>query len=306
MAKKIVIALGGNALGNTPKEQLSLVKETAKSIVKLAKSEYEIIVGHGNGPQVGMINLAFEYAEKNMPFPECGAMSQGYIGYHLAQAIGNELKNQGVEKKCACVVTQVLVDKNDPAFENPTKPIGSFYTKEEAEKISAQSGYIFTEDAGRGYRRVVASPKPVEIVEIEIIRELISPDNIIITIGGGGVPVIETEDGLSGIPAVIDKDLSSAKLAEELKADILLILTAVEKVAINFNKPDQKDLSSISVSEAKRYISEGHFAKGSMLPKIEACLTFLERVSDDAVCIITSLDKAIDALEGKTGTTIHK
>lgn len=313
MTKRIVIALGGNALGNTPEEQLKLVQNTAKPIVDLAKAGYEIMIGHGNGPQVGMINLAMEYAANGdagtpaMPFPECGAMSQGYIGYHLQQAIGDELKRQGLPNKCAAVVTQVVVDKNDPAFEHLTKPIGAFYSKEQADKIAAEKGYTFVEDAGRGYRRVVASPIPVEIVEADIVDQLVANHNLVITVGGGGIPVIKTENGLQGVPAVIDKDRSSAKLAADTNADMLLILTAVEKVYINFNKPNQQALDQLSVEEAETYIQEGHFAKGSMLPKIEACLEFVrESKNKDAVAIITSLEKAAEALSGHTGTVIRK
>ena len=313
MSKRIVIALGGNALGNNPEEQLELVKNTAKAIVDLIKEGHEIMIGHGNGPQVGMINLAMEYASQEgantptMPFPECGAMSQGYIGYHLQQAIGNELKRENIDKCCVTVITQVVVDEHDPAFKNPTKPIGSFYTKEDAEKIEKEKGYTFVEDSGRGYRRVVASPKPVEIVESNVIEKIVATGNIVITVGGGGIPVIKTNNGeLKGVPAVIDKDSSSAKLAQDLAADMLIILTAVEKVAINFNKPDQKDLSSMTLKECEKYISEGHFAKGSMLPKVEACKKFVEESSKNAVAIITSLEKAAEAIRGETGTTIRK
>ena len=313
MSKRIVIALGGNALGNNPEEQLELVKNTAKAIVDLVKEGHEIMIGHGNGPQVGMINLAMEYASQEgantptMPFPECGAMSQGYIGYHLQQAIGNELKREGINKCCVTVVTQVVVDEHDPAFKNPTKPIGSFYTKEDAEKIEKEKGYTFVEDSGRGYRRVVASPKPVEIVESNVIEKIVATGNIVITVGGGGIPVIKSNNGeLKGVPAVIDKDSSSAKLAQDLAADMLIILTAVEKVAINFNKPNQKDLSSMTLEECEKYISEGHFAKGSMLPKVEACKKFVEESPKNAVAIITSLEKAAEAIRGETGTTIRK
>ncbi|MEX6494123.1 carbamate kinase [Fusobacterium animalis] len=313
MSKRIVIALGGNALGNNPEEQLELVKNTAKAIVELIKEGHEIMIGHGNGPQVGMINLAMEYASQEgantptMPFPECGAMSQGYIGYHLQQAIGNELKRENIDKCCVTVITQVVVDEHDPAFKSPTKPIGSFYTKEEAEKIEKEKGYTFVEDSGRGYRRVVASPKPVEIVESNVIEKIVATGNIVITVGGGGIPVIKTNNGeLKGVPAVIDKDSSSAKLAQDLAADMLIILTAVEKVAINFNKPDQKDLSSMTLKECEKYISEGHFAKGSMLPKVEACKKFVEESPKNAVAIITSLEKAAEAIRGETGTTIRK
>lgn len=312
MAKKIVIALGGNALGNSPEEQLKLVKETAKPIVDLVKDGYEVIIGHGNGPQVGMINLAMEIAANedsnvpSMPFPECGAMSQGYIGYHLQQAIGNELRKQGIDKTCVTVVTQVVVDKDDKAFKNPTKPIGSFYNEEEAKKIEAEKGYTFVEDAGRGYRRVVASPLPIEIVELDTVDTVVKSGNVVITVGGGGIPVIKTENGLEGVPAVIDKDASSAKLALDIKADMLVILTAVEKVAINFNKPNQENLSNLTLEEIDKYIAEEQFAKGSMLPKVEACKRFVEQSQHDAVAIITSLEKAAEALRGETGTVIRK
>lgn len=311
MGKKIVIALGGNALGSNAKEQLELVKNTASSIVKLVKDGNDVIVAHGNGPQVGMINLAMEYSSNNggntpaMPFPECGAMSQGYIGYHLQQSIQKELKDNGLNKPCATIVTQVIVDENDDAFKNPTKPIGSFYSEEEAKKIMEETGYTFVEDAGRGYRRVVASPKPVDIVELDVVEQLVDNGTVVITVGGGGIPVIKKGNGLEGVPAVIDKDRSSAKLASLLKADVLLILTAVEKVSINFNKPDQLDLSELTLNEANKYIAEGQFAKGSMLPKVEACMDFING-NPEGTAIITSLDKALDAIHGDTGTIIKK
>lgn len=309
MAKRLVIALGGNALGNTPEEQLELVKETASTIVDLVEEGYEVIVGHGNGPQVGMINLAMEYSANNggntplMPFPECGAMSQGYIGYHLQQAIQRELKARNIEKECASVVTQVVVDKNDGAFQKPTKPVGSFYSKEDAEKIEKEKGYTFVEDAGRGYRRVVPSPKPCKIVELKVVEQLVSAGDIVITVGGGGIPVIEADGGYTGVAAVIDKDRSSAKLALDIQADMLVILTAVDRVCINFNKPDQKELAEMSVDEARRFIAEGHFAPGSMLPKVEACLDYVTN-TPNGTALITSLKKAKLALKGETGTII--
>lgn len=309
MAKRLVIALGGNALGNTPEEQLELVKETASTIVDLVEEGYEVIVGHGNGPQVGMINLAMEYSANNggntplMPFPECGAMSQGYIGYHLQQAIQRELKARNIEKECASVVTQVVVDKNDGAFQKPTKPVGSFYSKEDAEKIEKEKGYTFVEDAGRGYRRVVPSPKPCKIVELKVVEKLVSAGDIVITVGGGGIPVIEADGGYTGVAAVIDKDRSSAKLALDIQADMLVILTAVDRVCINFNKPDQKELAEMSVDEARRFIAEGHFAPGSMLPKVEACLDYVTN-TPNGTALITSLKKAKLALKGETGTII--
>lgn len=308
--ERIVIALGGNALGKNPKEQLELVKETAKAIVSMSKEGYEIIIGHGNGPQVGMINLAMDYAANGevntpyMPFAECGAMSQGYIGYHLQQAIREELRKQNIEKEVATIITQVLVDEKDEAFKNLTKPIGMFYTKEEADKISKEKGFTFVEDSGRGYRRVVASPKPVKIIELKVIEQLVEKNDIVITVGGGGIPVIQTKDGLKGVDAVIDKDKSCAKLAEDLKADMLVILTAVDKVCINFNKPNQKELDTLTIAEANKYIIEGQFAKGSMLPKVEACLDFVQNSNGNA--LISSLKNANISLKGKTGTVIKK
>lgn len=309
MSKKIVIALGGNALGNTPEEQLELVKQTAKSIVELVKDGNDVVVAHGNGPQVGMINLAMDFSSNNggntpgMPFPECGAMSQGYIGYHLQQSIQKELQKQGIDKNCATVITQVVVDENDGAFANPTKPIGSFYSKEEADKIAAEKGFTFVEDAGRGYRRVVPSPKPVDIVELDVVNQLVNNGNIIITVGGGGIPVVKKADGLEGVAAVIDKDRSSAKLASLLKADVLLILTAVEQVCINFNTPEVQSLKEMTVEEARKHIEDKQFAPGSMLPKVEACIDFVTN-NEEGTSIITSLEKALDALHGETGTYI--
>ncbi len=310
--KELVIALGGNALGNSPEEQLRLVKSTAKTIVDLVEEGYNVIVGHGNGPQVGMINLAMDFASNNgantpaMPFAECGAMSQGYIGYHLQQSIKNELKSRGINKNVVTVVTQVVVDEKDPAFKNPTKPVGMFYSKEEAERIMAEKGFTFVEDAGRGYRRVVASPKPQRITEIETVKQLVDNGTIVITVGGGGIPVIEDEAGmLKGVAAVIDKDKSSARLAMDLNAEMLVILTAVDKVAINFNKPNQQELAKMSLEDADKYINEGHFAKGSMLPKVEACVEYVKN-STNGLALITSLEKAKEALHGKTGTIIEK
>lgn len=308
---KIVVALGGNALGNNPKEQLEAVSHTAKPIVDLIQDGHTIIIAHGNGPQVGMINLAFDTAYKNssnipnMPFPECGSMSQGYIGYHLQNAIKEELKVRKINKDVVTIITQVIVDKNDKAFDNPTKPIGSFYSKEEAEKLSKNTGDIFKEDAGRGYRRVIASPLPVDVVEKNTIKTLMDNGTIVITVGGGGIPVYVDGDKLIGIAAVIDKDFASAKISEILDADYLIILTAVEKVAINFGKSNEKWLSSMSIEEAKNYIEEGHFAPGSMLPKVKAAMMFAESKSGRKA-LITSLEKAADGIAGKTGTVISK
>ena len=312
MSKRLVIALGGNALGNNPKEQLELVKKTAATIVDLVEEGYDVVIGHGNGPQVGMVNLAFEYAHNNdgktpaMPFPECGAMTQGYIGYHLQQAVQRELAVRNIQKPCAAIVTQVVVNQNDSAFQHPTKPVGMFYSKEDAERIAAETGYTFVEDAGRGYRRVVPSPIPAKIVELPVVEQLVDMHNVVITVGGGGIPVMEKAAGdYEGVAAVIDKDRASAKLALDLKADMLVILTAVEKVAINFNKPDQKNLDQMTVAEARQYIAEGHFAPGSMLPKVESCISFVENTTGGRA-LITSLEKAKEALQGKTGTMLVK
>lgn len=312
MAKRIVVALGGNALGNTPEEQLDLVRETAKTIVDLSEAGYEVIVGHGNGPQVGMINLAMEFSSTKggntpfMPFPECGAMSQGYIGYHLQQAIQQELKARHMDKECASVITQVVVDEKDPGFANPTKPVGSFYSKEEADKIAAEKGFTFVEDAGRGYRRVVPSPIPKRIVELKVVEQLVNAGDIVITVGGGGIPVVETANGLKGVAAVIDKDRSSALLAESIGADMLIILTAVDRVCINFNKPDQKELPTMTLAEADKYIGENQFAPGSMLPKVQSCIEFVKNNTHGGTALITSLQKAALALKGETGTVITK
>ena len=312
MAERIVVALGGNALGKTPEEQLELVKGTAKPIVDLVEKGYEVIIGHGNGPQVGMINLAMEFSANKggntpfMPFPECGAMTQGYIGYHLQQAIQEELKARGIKKECATVVTQVVVDEKDPGFQNPTKPVGSFYTKEEADKIAAEKGFTFVEDAGRGYRRVVPSPIPKRLVELKVVEQLVEAGDIVITVGGGGIPVVETENGLKGVAAVIDKDRASALLARDEKADRLIIITADDRDCINFNKPDQKELAVMSLEEADKYIGEKQFAPGSMLPKVESCMEFVKNSAPGGTALITSLSRAAEALEGKTGTIITK
>ena len=309
---KIVIALGGNALGKDPGEQLRLLENVAKIIVSLVREGNKIVLTHGNGPQVGQILLAMDYSSNgeagtpSMPFPECGSMSQGYIGYQLQQCLQDELERQHIQKDCATLITQVLVDKKDPAFNNPTKPIGQFYSKEEAEVIAKEKGFQFVEDAGRGYRRVVPSPKPIDIIEKRIIKQLVDNDNIIIAVGGGGIPVIKTNkiELLEGVPAVIDKDRSAALLAREIDADILLILTAVDKVCINFNTEDQQELDELSVAEAEKYIAEDQFAKGSMLPKIEACIEFVKN-NPNKKAIIGSLEMATDAINGTSGTIIH-
>ena len=311
MGKRIVIALGGNALGSTPYEQLSLVTETAKPIVDLIAQGNEVVIAHGNGPQVGMINLGLATAaeakaiKSDMPFPECGAMSQGYIGYHLQNAIGNELAARGMAKDVATVVTQVLGEESDPAFQHPTKPVGAFYDRETADRIAAEKGYTMVEDAGRGYRQVVPSPKPVDVIEKNTVKALVGSGTVVITVGGGGIPVVRREGRLVGVPAVIDKDFASAKLAELLDADLLVILTAVEKVAVNFGKPDQKGLDALTPAEAREYIAQGQFAPGSMLPKVEAAVQFAESKPGRAA-LITLLEKARDGIEGRTGTRISQ
>ena len=307
--KSVVIALGGNALGDTPQEQLQLVKDTAEHIVDMVAEGINVVVSHGNGPQVGMINNAFAYASANdgktpeMPFPECGAMSQGYIGYQLSQAILGELKRRGIMRSTACIVTQTVVDPEDPAFQNPTKPVGAFMSEEAALAKAEETGLTFKEDAGRGWRMVVASPKPQRIVEFDAIKDLMDDGYIVVSTGGGGVPVIERDDSYHGVPAVIDKDRSSAKLAADFKADMLVILTAVEKVCVNFGKPDQEALNSMTIAEAKKHIADGQLAPGSMLPKVEACIEFVEQHPGGSA-LITSLECAAAGLKGETGTII--
>lgn len=297
---KIVVALGGNALGNNALEQQTKIESIAPTLVELIKN-HNVIITHGNGPQIGQIFNDME----SMPFPECGSMSQGYIGYQLQQTIQDELNKQHVSKTCLTVITQTLVDKNDKAFSNPTKPIGKFYTKEEAAQISKEKGYQFVEDAGRGYRRVVPSPAPQRIIEEEVIKRLNDDGYIVIALGGGGIPVIyDEEKGLEGIAAVIDKDKSASLLARKVNADILLILTAVDKVCLNYGKENEITLDRMTTSEAHKYIEEGQFAQGSMLPKVEACLDFAEKHHGTA--IIASLENANAALNGKAGTVIKE
>ena len=312
---RIVVALGGNALQANPKDksakaQLLTCIDTAKSIVDLVEEGNEIIITHGNGPQIGQIISTYEtaaLADKSyelMPFPECGAMSQGYIGYHLQQAIKIELIKRRINKQVDTVITGVVVDMEDDGFKNPTKPIGSFYSKEQAEKIISKTGYLMKEDAGRGWRRIVPSPLPKRIVEEEVIRTLVEAGHIVITVGGGGIPQIENSDGiLQGVDAVIDKDFASEKVAEIINADILLILTAVEKVAINFNKENQEDITRMDIEAAYKYINAGEFAAGSMLPKIKAAVMFAES-KQGRQALITSLEKVKGALHGDTGTVI--
>lgn len=309
MKDKIVVALGGNALGKSPKEQLELVKDTAKPIVDLIQEGHEVILAHGNGPQVGMINLAMSTAANSeagtpeMPFPECGAMSQGYIGFHLQNAIREELLNRGMKIPVATVITQVIVDKDDPAFENPTKPIGAFYSEEEAKKLQESKGFTMVEDSGRGWRRVVPSPKPIDVAEKETVAALVDHGHVVITVGGGGIPVVQEGNKLIGVPAVIDKDFASGKIAEILDADYLIILTAVDQVAINFGKEDEKWLATLTTDQAQKYCDEGHFAPGSMLPKVQAAMAFAAS-KPGRKSLITSLEKAQEGIDGKTGTLI--
>ena len=308
--KKVVIALGGNALGKDVEEQKEAVAKTAKVIVDLAQQGLDIIVTHGNGPQVGMIQNAMDNLVvmhenyKQIPLPTSVAMSQGYIGIDLQNAIKYELYSRNIEGKVSTILSQVEVDKNDPAFENPTKPIGRFLTKEEAEENEA-NGVRCMEDAGRGYRVVVASPMPQRIRELETIKTLVNAGHIVITCGGGGIPVVSENGKLVGVNAVIDKDNASSLLAAQLGADYLVILTAVEKVAINFGKENQEWLSDLTVDQAKEYIAEEQFAKGSMLPKIEAAIRFAES-GEGRGTLITLLDKAAEGIAGKTGTVIHQ
>ncbi len=307
--RKIVVALGGNALGHNPTDQIEQVKHAVKPIVDLVKQGNEVILAHGNGPQVGMINLAFETSNKlssknpDMPFPECGAMSQGYIGYHLQNALLTELKNQGLKQQVATLITQVEVDELDTAFQNPTKPIGAFYDYQTAQKFTKEKGYIMVEDASRGYRRVVPSPKPVNIVELDIIKTMVKAGHLVITVGGGGIPVIKKGNEFVGVPAVIDKDFASAKLADLLDVDMLVILTAVNKVKLNFNTIDEVDLDQVTIKEIDELIEQGHFLKGSMLPKIEAAKAFVSG-KKHRTAIIASLEEASEALLGHTGTRI--
>ena len=309
--KRIVIALGGNALGNTLPEQMAAVKITAKAIVDLIEEGCEVVVAHGNGPQVGMVNNAMialtheDPNQPNTPLSVCVAMSQAYIGYDLQNALREELLNRNItDIPVATMITQVRLDENDPAFQNPTKPIGKFVDAASADRMAKEYGYIMKEDSGRGYRRVVASPKPVEIVEIGTIRTMVDSGDLVIACGGGGIPVTRQGNHLKGASAVIDKDFASCLLAKELDADYLIILTAVEKVAIHFGKPDEKWLDDVSVEEANRYIAEGHFAPGSMLPKVQAAVDFAAS-KKGRTSLITLLEKSRDGIRGETGTTFH-
>lgn len=304
---RIVIALGGNALGNNPREQQALIKKAVKNIIPLIKEGHEIIIGHGNGPQVGVINLAFEDSYENkdipyMPFPECTAMSQGYIGYHIQKGLRDILEEEGINKKIATIITQVTVDKNDSSFRNPTKPVGPFYTKKMAEMLMEQTKEKYVEDAGRGYRKVVASPKPIEIIEIETIKDLLKTGHIVIAGGGGGIPIYMQNEN-KGANAVIDKDMLCSLMAENLKADLLVILTNVKQAQINYNTPDAKKIGKVRLAEMKNYIEEGHFAKGSMLPKVIASCNFVEHTNNKA--IITDLNNLDKALQGQDATIIE-
>jgi len=302
---RIVVSLGGNALGKNPEEQKQLLTVVSKSIINLIVEGHEVVIAHGNGPQVGMINLAFVESKStpNMPFPECGAMSQGYIGYHLQNALGNELTRLHVDKTVASIVTQVIVDENDPAFQKPTKPIGSFYSKEESDQIISEFGYDMVEDSGRGYRRVVPSPMPTDVKEKAVIKSLLKDGHIVITVGGGGIPVISNNGILKGVPAVIDKDNASAKLAELIDADMLVILTAVDNVFVNFGTPNSKALEHVTTDELKQYINENQFAAGSMLPKVIATMGFAET---GKTAVISSLQNAERAFKLLSGTIITK
>lgn len=317
MSKKVaVIAIGGNSLikdkaHQSVQDQYLAADETAKHIVEMIKEGWDVVVGHGNGPQVGFLLQKAEIAEKSVnmpmaPLEVCGAQSQGQIGYQLVQCLQNQMKKAGINKPAACVIEQTIVNKNDPAFQNPTKPIGGFMTEEEAKSKAAELGWVVVEDAGRGWRRVVPSPLPEKIVELDAIKALINAGIIVVSIGGGGIPVIENENGdLEGIAAVIDKDFGNSLLAQNLNADMLVISTAVEKVAINFGTPEQKWLDHMTLEEAKKYMAEGvHFKKGSMAPKIQAIINFLEAGGKEA--LITNPENILRAIHGETGTRITK
>jgi len=315
MANKLaVVAIGGNSLIKddqkvTVKSQIKALRETAMHLVDMIEAGWDLAIGHGNGPQVGFILRRSEIAAKvegmhEVPLDVCGADSQGAIGYEFQQALQNEFHKRDIKKKACTVVTQVLVDQSDPAFQKPTKPIGSFMDEAEARKREKEMGWSVVEDAGRGWRRVVPSPLPKEIVEFDAVKLLLDAGQTVITVGGGGIPVVDTGNGeLKGIAAVIDKDFASSLLARSLKADMFLIATAVEQVAINFGKPDQKWLDKMTLAEAKAYLAEGiHFAKGSMAPKIQAAISYLENGGKQA--LITNPENIGRALKGKTGTWI--
>lgn len=308
MSKTIIVALGGNALGESLAEQMVAVKATARSIVDLIEHGHRVVVTHGNGPQVGMIDLAFESAAMtqahtpHLPMSVCVALSQGYIGYDLQNALREELLDRGLRMPVVTLITQVVVDESDPAFRDPTKPIGSHFPREQAEAM-VRNGYVMKEEPGRGFRRVVASPRPLDVVEKESVRALVAAGQLVITVGGGGIPVLRQGHHLKGASAVIDKDLASAKLAELIGADLLIILTTVEKVALHYGTPQQRGLDHVSIEDARRYIAEGHFARGSMLPKVEAAVQFAASAPGRST-LITLLAKAREGIEGRTGTRI--
>lgn len=301
---RYVISLGGNALGKNADEQKRLLVHVAKAIYPLIEMNHDIVIVHGNGPQVGMINLAFSESSStpDMPFPECGAMSQGYIGFHIQNALYNMMLQRNQVRPISTVVSQVLVDEKDSAFKHPTKPIGSFYSEDEAKRLETSQGYVMVEDSGRGYRRVIASPKPIDIIEKESILRLLEHQHIVIAAGGGGIPVVMKDNHLVGIDAVIDKDYASAKMAEIIQADELIILTAVDHVYLDFNKPSQRALKKVTLEELKTYLKDEHFKKGSMLPKIEAAMAFVEATHKPAV--IASLEFASEAFKQMSGTLI--
>lgn len=302
---KIVIALGGNALGNNPLEQQHLIKKAVDKIIPFIKKGHDIILTHGNGPQVGVINLAFEDSYENkdipyMPFPECTAMSQGYIGYHVQKEIREAFKENGIEKKVATIITEVVVDKEDEAFQNPTKPVGPFYNKEMAEKLMKETGETYKKEANKGYRKVVASPRPLEIIQIDTIQKLVEEKRVVIACGGGGIPIFK--NGKESVSAVIDKDLASSLLAQKLKADMFIILTNIKQVELFYGTPKAQKLGKITVEEAKQYKKEGHFWKGSMLPKIESAISFSQNTGGRS--IITALDNIGNIEAGREITEI--
>ena len=312
MSRKIVVALGGNAILSSDasaKAQQEALIQTAKYLVQFIENGDELVVTHGNGPQVGnlLLQQAAADSEKNpaMPLDTCVAMTEGSIGFWLQNALVNELQARGIKKDVAAVVTQVIVSKDDPAFLNPTKPIGPFLTEEEAKEQAAATGATFKEDAGRGYRKVVPSPKPVGIKEVNTVKNLIATGTVVITAGGGGIPVVEDPETkfLTGVEAVIDKDFASQTLSELVGADLFIVLTGVDNVYVNFNKPDQQKLETVTTSELKKYIGENQFAPGSMLPKVEAAIAFVENYPQGKA-IITSLENIAEVLKGDGGTQV--
>lgn len=310
MNKKIVVALGGNAILSddpTAQAQMDALRYTSEKLVGLIKKGYQLVISHGNGPQVGnlLLQQAAADSEQNpaLPLDTLVAMTQGSIGYWLQNTLTEKLKAENVEKQVASIVTQVVVDENDPAFENLTKPVGPFLTEEEAKEAEAATGDQYVEDAGRGYRKVVASPMPQSIVEYPVINQLIDNDVITVSAGGGGIPVLDTPEGYKGVEAVIDKDFASGKLAELVEADYLLILTGVDNVYINFNKPNQEKLEEVTVSQLRTWIEEEQFAPGSMLPKVEAAINFVES-RPEGKAVITSLENVNNFFEGGSATVV--